>query len=52
MRLRLIFVPATSIAIAIQLLTGGNFLISGQALGHVKTGCWCFLSPGQQWPVP
>ncbi len=38
MRLRLIFVPATAIAIAIQLLTGGNFLITGQALGHVKTG--------------
>src|SRR6266516_6348550 len=38
MRLRLIFVPATTIAIAAQLLTGGNFLITGQALGHVKTG--------------
>jgi hypothetical protein len=43
MRLRLIFVPATTIAIAIQLLTGGNFLISGQALGHVKTGVLVLL---------
>jgi hypothetical protein len=38
MRLRLIFVPATTIAIAAQLLTGGSFLITGHPLGHVKTG--------------
>ncbi len=43
MRLRLIFVPATTIAIAIQLLTGGNFLITGQGLGHVKSGVLVLL---------
>lgn len=43
MRRRLIFVPATTIAIAVQLLTGGNFLITGQAVGHVETGVLVLL---------